>query len=303
MKQSLSYYLVLFVLKLKGLKKDFSEDPIDFKKIRKEDVHHPKGTFLEKYKVRNFEILNTSITEVSGINRTDAIQNETSNKLLILIHGGAFISGPAQHHWDTLEEIVKHTNHHVWMCDYPKAPENGILEISQNIDAVYKQALETYQAKHITLIGDSVGGTLITALTQRLVEKNSELPLKIILISPVMDATLTNPEIDEIDKIDPMLSKAGVLSAKKMCAKGHDLTDPMISPINGSFDNFPDTNIYLATNDITYPDQQLAIQQLIKAKTNIEIIEGENMPHIWPLLPIMKEAKTALKDIINRLNQ
>lgn len=35
MKQSFTYYVALLILKLKGLKKDFSKDPIDLKKIRK----------------------------------------------------------------------------------------------------------------------------------------------------------------------------------------------------------------------------------------------------------------------------
>ena len=295
MKPSLSYYLVLLVLKLKSLKKDFSEDPIDFKKIRKEDVHQPKSGFLKEHKVRDLKIIKTLVTEIKA--------KDNSDKLLIFIHGGAFISGPAQHHWDSIEEIVKHTDQTVWMCDYPKAPENKIVEISENIDAVYEKALAIYQAEQITLIGDSVGATLIIALIQRLVLKNNELPRKIVLVSPVMDATLSNPKIDEVDKIDPMLSKAGVSSAKKMCVENNDFNNPMISPINGSFDNFPETILFLATNDITYPDQQLAVQKMIEANTTIEVIEGEKMPHIWPFLPIMREAKTALKKIISLLNK
>ncbi len=294
MEQSLTYYITVFVIKLMGIKKDFSKDPIDFRKIRRGDVHHPKGRILRQNLVRNFEIYNTPVTEVK--------RNKTSNDLLIFIHGGAFIFGPAKHHWDTIREIAKQTNHTIWMCDYPKAPENKISEISKNIDLVYSTALEKYQAKKITLIGDSAGGNLITALTQRLIQKNIELPLKIILISPLMDATMSNSQIDEIDETDPMLSKVGILSAKKMCAEDNDLKNVMISPINGSFDKFPDTILFLAENDITYPDQQLAVQKLMKAKVNISVIKGKRMPHIWPFLPVMREAKTALKEIIDRLN-
>lgn len=294
MKLSLSYYITLLVIKLKGIKKKFSKDPIDFKKIRKEDIHHPKDAFFRKNNVYRFTILKTKITEIN--------QNEATNKLLLYIHGGAFISGPAKHHWDTIKEIVKQTNHIVWMCDYPKVPENKIQEISENIDLVYKTALEKYSSKQIILIGDSVGGTLITALIQRLIEDNNELPHKIILVSPVMDATMSNPQIDKIEAIDPMLSKNGVLSAKRMCAENNDLKNTMLSPINGSFDGFPNTILFLAENDITYPDQKIVVQKLIDAKNTIEVIEGKKMPHIWPLLPVMKEAKMALKQIITHLN-
>lgn len=294
MKQSLTYYLTLFVLKLKGFKKAFSEDPIDFKKLRKEDVHQPKGKFFKQNTSDSFTISKTLITEVTC--------NTATTKLLLFIHGGAFISGPAKHHWDTVQEISKKTNHTIWICDYPKAPENKISEISKNIDLVYKAALEKYKANQITLIGDSVGATLITSLTQRLIQNSLELPIHIILVSPVMDASMTNPAIDKLDKIDPMLSKNGVLSAKKMCAENNDLTNVTISPINGSFENFPNTMLFLAQNDITYADQRIAVQKLMDANVTIEIIEGEKMPHIWPFLPVMKEAKTALATIINSLN-
>ncbi|MEE9361124.1 MAG: alpha/beta hydrolase [Cellulophaga sp.] len=294
MKQSLTYYITLFVIKLKGLKKDFSEDPIDFKKIRKEDVPYPKGTFFKQNILRDFKILNSLITEI-GI-------SEKSDNLLIFIPGGAFISGPAQHHWDTAKKITKQTNYKIWMCDYPKSPENKISKISENIDAIYNTALESYLPNKITFIGDSVGGTLVTSLMQRLIKTNIALPSKIILVSPVMDASMSNPEIEKVDPLDPMLSKIGVLSAKKMCAENNDLKNVMISPLYGSFENFPQTLLFLAKNDITYPDQKLAVQKIIEAKINLELIEGKNMPHIWPLLPVMKEAKTSLNKIIRTLN-
>lgn len=295
MKQSLSYYIVLLVLKLKGLKKDFSKDPIDFKKIRKQDVHDPKEKLFRNYKVNKFKVSKSSITELK--------QHQPADKLVLFIHGGAFISGPAIHHWDVIKEILKETSHNAWMVNYPKAPEHNILEISANIDEVYLKAIEFYPNKDIILIGDSVGGTLIAALTQRLVQKSIKLPLKVILVSPVMDASLTNPQIDELDKRDPMLSKVGVLSAKKMCAGNYSLTDPMISPLYGNFNNFPRTILYLAKNDITYSDQKLVVQKFEHAGIDVEVKVGENMPHIWPFLPVMDEAKLALREIISELNK
>jgi len=293
MKQSLTYYITMFVLKLKGIKKDFSQDPIDFKKIRKEDVHNPKGRFFNHSNVRKIQVLKSSITEVKS--------KASPDNLVILVHGGAFISGPGQHHWDSLRTIIKQTNYTGWMCDYPKAPESKISEISENIDAVYSKALKKYKSEQITLIGDSVGATLITALVQRLNQKKEALPKKIILISPVMDAMMTNPDIKIIDEIDPMLSRKGILSSKKMCAENGDLEDERISPINGSFKGFPKTIIFVAENDIMYPDELLAIKKMQEAQVDVEVIKGENMPHVWPILPVMQEAKTALNQLIERM--
>lgn len=294
MKQSLTYYITLFVIKLKGLKKNFSKDPIDFKNIREEDVHHPKGKYFKENITQYFHIKNSKITEIA--------QKKSSDKLLIFIHGGAFISGPCQHHWDSIKEIAKNTDYIIWMCNYPKAPEHKISEISVNIDAIYNQALKNFNPSQITLIGDSVGGTLVIAMTQRLIANNKQIPNKLILVSPVMDATFSNVDIEKVEIIDPVLSKVGLLSAKKMCAENNDLKNMMISPIYGSFENFPETILYAAENDITYPDQKLAIKKLKQAKVNVIAIKGKNMPHIWPFLPVMKEAKLALNNIIEELN-
>jgi acetyl esterase/lipase len=185
------------------------------------------------------------------------------------------------------------------MCDYPKSPEN---KISKNINSIYNAALEQFQPNKISFIGDSVGGTLIASLTQRLILKDIRLPKKNILVTPIMDASMSNPEIGKIDDIDPMLSKIGILSAKKMCAENNDLKKVMISPLFGSFDKFPHTILFLAENDIFYPDQKLAVKKFINAKINFELIEGKNIPHIWPFLTVMKEAKISLNEIIRIIN-
>ncbi len=59
----------------------------------------------------------------------------------------------------------------------------------------------------------------------------------------------------------------------------------------------------LAEHDIMYPDQLLALNKLEESGTVVESIKGAGMPHIWPLLPVMKEARMALNKIIDILNK
>lgn len=295
MKHSLTYYITLFVLRLKGIKKQFSQDPIDYQKVRKEDVHSPKSSFFRSERVRRFQVADSDITEVKANNET--------TKLIVFIHGGAFISGPAKHHWDTVKTISEKTSNAIWMCDYPKAPEHTIDVITQNIDRVYEKVLEEYSANEIILIGDSVGGNLILTLVQRLVQSGSEIPNKLILVSPILDASFDNPAIDSIESNDPILSKSGVRSAKMMAAGKRSLKDPVLSPLLGSFEGFPETVMYLGENDISYPDQLLGAEKMRNAGIDLTVRIGGGMPHIWPFLPVMKEAKLSLADIINQLNK
>jgi acetyl esterase/lipase len=295
MSKSITYYLTLLVIRIKGIKKKFSQEPIDYLELRKEDIYTSEDKYFKLTKVTNFVFAETKITEIKS--------TDNSKKLLIYIHGGAFISGPSQHHWDAIKKIAKATNYTIWMCDYPKAPEHKILKLNNNIDLVYKTATEKYNTENIVLIGDSAGGTLIISLVQRLIQKKQVLPSKIVLISPVLDSSFENPKIDKIDKQDPMLSKKGLLSAKKMCIEDGNLKNESISPIYGSFEGFPTTYLFIAENDITCPDQQIFCERLKILKIEHYINFGKGMPHIWPLLPVMKESKIALNEIVKILNK
>ncbi|MCF1715038.1 alpha/beta hydrolase [Flavihumibacter sp. RY-1] len=294
MSRSLSYYLVLGMLKIKGIKKQFSENPINYRQIREKDVYRPTNGLLRKFNTTTFKIDESSITVIRKTSRPE--------RLLLYVHGGAFVAGPGQHHWDFLETLTNAANVCSWLCNYPKAPEHRINLISENLDEVYSFALSHYAAENIVLMGDSVGGTLIIALVQRLIKNQQPLPSKLILLSPVLDASFSNPAIAAIEPLDPMLSVAGAKSAKQLCAIAGDLRDPRISPLYGSCKGFPETHLFAGELDITYPDQQVFAERLQEANVNFSLVIGKGMPHIWPLLPVMKEAKQARNQLIALLN-
>jgi acetyl esterase/lipase len=253
--KSLTYYIIATVLKLKGIKKTFSEDPIDYLKLRKDDIHSPTKKDILGLDFQSFMIKKSQITEVVP-------KGEPSENIILYCHGGATISGPSDLHWNSIAQIVKQTNMKAFLVDYPKAPEHQITEINENIDAVYEHILSKYSSKNIILLGDSAGAMFLILLVQRLVKKNLPLPKSLILVSPVLDASMTNPAIEIIDKVDIMLSRKGVISAKKMCAGYISLQSDEISPIYGSFKNFIPTYLFTATHDIMYPDSEIFIQKL-----------------------------------------
>lgn len=291
MKNSITYYLTLFVIKLKGIKKTFDTDPIDYQKLRKDDVFLPKNSYFKKNNpIETFTVLQTTITVIKA--------KKPTNKVVLFVPGGAFVYGPVQHHWDTAEKISKQTGHTIWMCNYPKAPEHQITEVSQNIDEVYRLAAEKFGANKLIGLGDSAGGSLLITLTQRLIKQKLGLPISLFLISPVIDPSFSNPDIQDIEPKDPILSIKGVLSAKTMCAGDLKLNDPLLAPLEGSFEGFPETTLFIAKHDITYPDQQVFAKRLEKEKVPLLVFRGREMPHIWPLLPVMKESTMALNKLI-----
>lgn len=294
--KSLTYYLLSTVIKLKGIKKTFSKLPIDYQKLRKDDIHLPNKKDVKGLDFQSFIIKKSKVTEIFP-------KGESSENVIIYCHGGASVYGPTDLHWNSIAQIVRQTNIKVFLVDYPKAPEHKIIEINENIDAVYDDFLTKYSSKNIILLGDSMGATLLILLVQRLIKNSMSLPKSIILLSPVLDASMKNPEIENIDKLDIMLSRKGVLSAKTMCAGNISLQSEEISPIYGNFKNFVTTYLFTATYDIMYPDTEIFIQKLRAENIPIYVYEGEGMPHIWAFLPIMSEAKKALNQIINILKK
>ena len=289
---STSYHLIISGLKLMGIKRIFSKNPINYKRLRWFDVKRPSFLMRQRFKTEQFTIAETIITAIAS-------KNSASSKTHLLVFpGGAFISGPVQHHWDSIQTIVKKTNCSVWMVDYPKAPEFSFEQVNANVNEVYRVASERFGAANLVLMGDSAGANLILTLSQRLIAQHKDLPQQLIPISPVMDANLKNPAIDAIDKIDPMLSKAGLQAAKQLYANGIDLQSPSISPLFGSFDGFPKTLLFIGSRDLLYPDQALAAKKMKASQMNLDLVEKADMPHVWPLLPVMKEAQEAMDKII-----
>lgn len=293
MRNSISFYLVLLVLKLKGKKRLFSQSPVNVKGLRKDDVKVPRGTFYKSSAVRNFE--------VDGFKVTSLESESIGGRLIIYLHGGAFVSGPGQHHWDTIKKVHKDTGINIWLLDYPKAPEYTVDKANKVIDALYQKALGVYTSRDIILMGDSAGGNLCISLTQRIISAKIYKPALLILVSPVIDASFSNPAIEAIDPLDPILSIDGVRSANELFAGNKALTDPSLSPIFESVEGFPKVIMYVGDRDICAPDE-IKFAKVLKAQgADLDLIREQEMIHIWPLLPVMKEAGMTLDNLIKKL--
>ncbi|WP_109300925.1 alpha/beta hydrolase [Aquimarina sp. AU474] len=289
---SLGYFLVKLVLKIKGEKRSWSQDPIDYQYKRKQDEHNPSKKFLVGCSFETNEI---------GLCKVTSITPKTmfTDVLLLYCHGGAFVYGPTKENWIALSKLAKRTGSKAWMIDYPKAPESNIEQITENVYQVYLKAIKIYDPSKVILIGDSAGGSLILTLAQRLSKENRQQPNCLIAITPVVDASVSNDKIPEIDLIDPILSIKGVLSANKMCVGDLSLKDPLISPLYGGLKGLPPIHLFMATNDILTPDQEKMVEEVRSVNGEINVIVGKGLPHVWPILPIMPEAKQGLDKIVS----
>lgn len=219
-------------------------------------------------------------------------------KLIIYFHGGAFVTGPIFFHWSYLKKLSKKTGASVVLPIYPKAPNFSFEDCYNFLFDFYQLMTTKFAGCEISFVGDSAGGNIALSFAQQLKQKGVPPPKNIVLFSPCLDLTLSNPEIANLEKdnVDPMLSVKGLKSMYAAWAKNEDLRNPVLSPLWGDFENIGRIMLFVGTDEILYPEAK-AFQRLAKEK-NIEIdfYEKEKMHHAFPLHPI-KEAKEAFKII------
>ncbi|WP_251352985.1 steryl acetyl hydrolase, partial [Staphylococcus aureus] len=75
--------------------------------------------------------------------------------------------------------------------------------------------------QNIVVMGDGSGGALALSFVQSLLDAHKPLPNKVYLISPILDATLSNKDISEtLIEQDAVLSQFGVNEIMKKWANG-----------------------------------------------------------------------------------
>ena len=210
------------------------------------------------------------------------IENKTEiNKeaTIIYLHGGAYIGGITRRHLNVIYKFLNDTRMKIVLPDYPLAPKYTFDNV---FDFLEKLCEEYKNEKNIIFMGDSAGGALALALSQKLGIENKKQPKKIILISPWLDITLKNEKIPEIEKMDKVLNTTVLkFAADKYCGEV-DQENYLVSPINGPIDKINNIVIFTGTADILNPDAHILKEKFEQVENiKFKFFEKENAVHNW----------------------
>jgi acetyl esterase/lipase len=226
-------------------------------------------------------------------------KNNKSEKVILYLHGGAYINNIVKFQWDMMEEIARKTNSKIVVPDYPLSPESTYNDVYSFIESVYNDLLIQTKSENIIFLGDSAGGGLSLGLAQKLQKEKKTGPSQIILISPWLDVTMSDPEVQKIDPLDKVLSIKGLVWAGKVYAGKQSTQDPLISPIYGSTKGIGKISIFIGTHDVLLSDSMRLRKNLEANKIPFNYFEYPKMFHVWPVLIGMNEADTAIDQISN----
>ena len=177
-----------------------------------------------------------------------------SGKYVVALHGGAYVVQPTINHWSAYAAIARRTHATVIVPIYPLAstPQGRAQTVIPDMADLISAQIAAHGADNVSVYGDSAGGGMALSVAQLLVNRGEPTPSRMVLISPWLDVTMSNPAIASIN--DPVLRTASLRKAGQQWAGDLSLTDPLVSPIYGSLAGLPPTAVYCGNLDLLAAD-------------------------------------------------
>ncbi|RKQ35292.1 MMPL family transporter [Kocuria tytonis] len=197
-------------------------------------------------------------------------------------HGGAYVHPMTVVHWRWIDALIQRTGATVVVPGYGLAPDHTVDEALQLADGVWD--LVRGMASRIFLSGDSAGGGLALAQAMRLRDADASDVAGLILISPWVDATVSNPQIEAYRDVDHMLDTEGPRAAGRWWAGARAVTDPVVSPAFGDVRGLPRTFVLQGDRDMLYPDTMEFVAELMRAHVDVTTVVCEGGPHVYALM-------------------
>ncbi|WP_176215123.1 alpha/beta hydrolase fold domain-containing protein [Cytobacillus gottheilii] len=226
-------------------------------------------------------------------------KRDPNQKVILYIHGGGYAAQPLSFQLKAVNHISKELDAKIVFPIYPKIPRYKYKDSISKMEQLYKDILSvSADSSKITIMGDSAGGGLALGLAYSLRDRQIDQPKDIILLSPWLDVTLNNPEIQKYEHLDPMLAVYHLKKMGENWADGLPYTkDPYVSPIYGNPKGLGRITMFVGTHEIFYPDVMAFDKKLTDLKIDHTTIVGEKMNHVYPVFPIA-EAKEARREIV-----
>ncbi len=239
---------------------------------------------------------------VKNRNVVTFIPKEVSeNRHLFFLHGGAYAAEVQPSHWGLIKYLVAKTFFKLSFIEYPLTPEHSYKESHEMVFQAYTRLVENHPNDEFYFVGDSAGGGFCLSFAQTLRNMNfKKRPEKLVLLSPWVDISLSNPGIGELEKKDLLLNPIHLLACSQHFAGGLDLKDPIVSPLYGAMDKLNHMAVFVGTHEILLPDCRALKRKVEKSNTDIYYREYEGMQHDWMIFPI-KERRILINDMVDYL--
>ena len=208
-----------------------------------------------------------------------------ASRVLLFLHGGGYCSGSIRSHRRMVTEAGRAAGMRTLAIGYRLAPEHRFpAALDDALTAWRFLRREGIAPHHIAVGGDSAGGGLAAALTNRLLGEGETPPACTWMVSPWTDLTMSGASIASKDAVDPLIHKAylGEL-ADAYTPAGMDRKDPRLSPLYANLKGFPATLIQVGSDETLLDDATRFAAAAGAADVAVTLEIWPHMIHAWPV--------------------
>jgi monoterpene epsilon-lactone hydrolase len=201
--------------------------------------------------------------------------------LFLYVHGGAYVFGGGDSAPSEGAIIAGRSGIPALSVDYRMPPSDPFPAAVDDVVTVYRHVLDSVAPGCVAIGGTSAGGGLSLAVVHRLKALGLPLPGAVYAGTPWADLTDTGDSIHANEGVDRnLITYDGVLKAAALLyADGHDLRDPLLSPVYGDFQGFPPTYLVTGTRDLFLSDTARTHRKLRAAGVDAQLNVYEGMSH------------------------
>ena len=228
------------------------------------------------------------------------IPPENRNRLLIHVHGGCYVSNPGESGTGEATMMAGFGHFKVVSVDYRMPPDHPYPAALDDAMTVWKAASKTTDPKNMGVFGSSAGGALTLSMVLQAKRDNLPLPGAIAPGTPMSDLTLAGDSFATNAMVDNVLiaPNASCDARAALYANGHDLKDPLLSPVYGDMRGFPPTILNSGTRDLLLSNTVRVHRKLRQAGVIAELHVHEGQAHgSWYRDVSAPESKEAFEEI------
>jgi monoterpene epsilon-lactone hydrolase len=223
------------------------------------------------------------------------------HRCFVYFHGGSYIGEIIASQWELVMELARGAGNTCLVPIYSLAPRETAEQTVVRAAAAIGAAVEEFGAENVSVFGDSAGGGIAVAAAQQMRDAGAELPARLILLAPWLDASLTHPDQDTIQPHDIMVRRDYLVDAARAYAGDLPIDDPRVSPLHGSFADLPPMHVMTGSHDVVVTDSRQLVERIHALGGEIDYLEAPGMQHVYPVLPLLPEARAAKRRIIELL--
>ena len=226
----------------------------------------------------------TEDSTIDGVKVTivtpDDIPEANKDKLIVHVHGGCYVYFPGASGTTEALMMAGFGHYKVIAVDYRMPPEAYFPAALDDAMTVYKAAIKMTAPKNVGIVGTSAGGALTLEMVVKAKQDGLPMPGAIAPGTPMADVTKTGDSFYTNEFVDNVLvSPNGFCDdAAAFYAHGHDLADPLLSPINADMTGFPPAILTTGTRDQLLSNTVRVDRKLRRAgvETDLNVYEGES---------------------------